>query len=108
MERANKKNGKITNTWKATVSPDGNALRFENTYTCSVKSAPITIRKVYTRVAKGPAGSHAISGSWEPVKASGSENDLQETWKVEGDRSPTTTRPGKTSPQGWMVPTQRL
>jgi hypothetical protein len=86
VEGANKKNGKITGTWKATVSPDGNALRFENTYTCNVKSAPITIREEYTRVAKGPAGSHAISGSWQPVKASGSENDLLETWKVEGDR----------------------
>jgi hypothetical protein len=86
VEGTNKKNGKITGSWKATVSQDGHALIFESIYMCNVKSAPITIKEEYTRVAKGPAGAHAISGSWRPVKASGSENDLVETWKVEGDR----------------------
>jgi hypothetical protein len=86
VEGANKGNGKITNTWKATLSPDGNALSFENRFTCNAKSEPITTREEYTRVAKGPAGSHAISGSWAPVEASASENDLGETWKVEGDK----------------------
>jgi hypothetical protein len=77
--------GKITGTDKGTVSADGNTLTWEDTDTCEGESKPETSKSEETRIAKGPAGAHAISGSWRTVKASASENSLLMTMKVEGD-----------------------
>lgn len=81
-----KRDGKITSTSKGTVSSDGNKLIFASSYTCNPKSGTVTSREEYARVSKGPVGSHAVSGSWRPIKASSSENELLQTWKVEGDK----------------------
>lgn len=71
-----KKNGQIDSDEKFTVSPDGNTCTDEFT---SWKATMI-------RVAKGPAGSHAISGSWRSVKMeSVSDAGLLISYKVEGD-----------------------
>ena len=71
-----KKNGKIDSDEKFTVSPDGN--------TCTDEFANWKV--TMTRVAKGPAGSHALSGSWRPVKMeSVSDAGLLISYKLEGD-----------------------
>jgi hypothetical protein len=59
---------------------------FEFTDSSATNAAPVTGKGEATRVAKGPAGSHAISGSWRTSKMdSVSDNGLTFTNKVEGD-----------------------
>ncbi len=71
-----KKNGQIDSDEKFTISPDGNTCTDEFT---SWKATMI-------RVAKGPAGSHVVSGSWRPVKMeSVSDAGLLVTYKLEGN-----------------------
>jgi hypothetical protein len=71
-----KKNGQIDSDEKFTVSPGGN--------TCTDEFA--NWKGTMTRVAKGPPGSHALSGSWRPVKMeSVSDAGLLITYKLEGD-----------------------
>ncbi len=71
-----KKNGQIDSDEKFTVSPDG------NTVTDEFANWKVTM----IRVAKGPAGSHALSGSWRPVKMeSVSDAGLLISYKLEGD-----------------------
>ncbi|MHB8526671.1 MAG: hypothetical protein ACYDD2_11010 [Candidatus Acidiferrales bacterium] len=77
--------GRITYTDKGTVSQDGKTLTWEGTDTCKGESEPETSESEETRIANGPAGAHAISGSWRTVKASASENSLLMTMAVEGD-----------------------
>lgn len=85
IEIIDKKSGKITKTSKGTVSPDGNMLTFEESDACNAKSERMTSEVEETRVAAGPVGSHAISGSWRMTKANASQNALKETLKVVGD-----------------------
>jgi hypothetical protein len=88
-----KKNGKTVSTSKMWVSPDGNTLTFEFSDSSATNADPVTGKGEDTRVAKGPAGSHAISGSWRTSKMdSVSDNGLVFTYKVEGD-SLTMTNP---------------
>jgi hypothetical protein len=78
-----KKNGQIDSDEKFTVSPDGN--------TCTDEF--VGFKATMTRVVKGPAGSHALSGSWRPVKTeSVSDAGLLISYKLEGD-SLTMSRP---------------
>lgn len=79
-----KANGKITGTDKGTVSPDGKTLTWEDTDACKSNSEPEKRETEETRIAKGPTGSHVISGSWRTVKASAPDNSLLMTMKVEG------------------------
>jgi hypothetical protein len=86
IEETDKKNGKTVATSKTWVSADGNTLMFEFTDSSATNAAPVTGKGEATRVAKGPAGSHAISGSWRTSKMdSVSDNGLMFTNKVEGD-----------------------
>ncbi|HVS88585.1 MAG TPA: hypothetical protein VHF01_10250 [Candidatus Acidoferrum sp.] len=86
IEGTNKKNGKTVATAKMRVSPDGNTLMFEFTDSSATNADPVTGKGEETRVAKGPAGSHAISGSWRTAKMENmSDNGLTITYKVEGN-----------------------
>lgn len=86
IEQTAKKNGKVVGAGKATVSADGNTLTMEFTNTSSPTGEPIHGKFEETRVAKGPAGAHGISGSWRAAKMeSMSENGLLFTFKVQGD-----------------------
>jgi hypothetical protein len=92
-EEIDKENGKTVATSKTWVSSDGNAMMFEFSDSSATSGDPITGKGEATRVAKGPAGSHAISGSWRMSKMEGmSDNGLAFTYKVEGD-SLTMTNP---------------
>src|SRR6202521_572169 len=86
IEETDKKNGKVVATSKTWASTDGNKLMFEFTDSSDSNADPVTGKGEETRVAKGPAGSHAISGSWRASKMeSVSDNGLVFTYKVAGD-----------------------
>src|SRR6267143_95938 len=86
IEKISKKDGKTVGTSKSTVSPDGNTLTFVFTDSSATNADPVTGKRESTRVAKGPAGSHAISCSWRATKMQNlSENALLTTFKLEGD-----------------------
>ncbi len=81
-----KKGGKTVGTSTTTVSKDGATAAFEFTDSSNTNGAPVTGKGTMTRVEKGPAGSHAISGSWRTSKLDNiSDNALSLTLKVEGD-----------------------
>ena len=81
-----KKGGKTVGTSTTTVSKDGSTAAFEFTDSSNTNGAPVTGKGTMTRVEKGPAGSHAISGSWRTSKLESlSDNGLSLTLKVEGD-----------------------
>jgi hypothetical protein len=86
IEEVDKKNGKTVATTKTVVSQDGKTADFEFTDSSNTNADPVTGKGSATRVAKGPAGSHAVSGSWVTSKLENlSENGRTVTLKVEGD-----------------------
>jgi hypothetical protein len=87
---------KTVNTSKTTVSPDGNTLMFEFSDSSNTNAAPVTGKGEDIRVAKGPAGSHAISGSWRISKFETiSDNAITWTYKVSGDELTMTSPTGQ-------------
>jgi len=96
VEESDKKNGKTVVTSKTWVSADGNTLMFEFTDSSATNADPITGKGSETRVTKGPAGSHAISGSWRMAKMDTvSDNGLQFTYKMAGDSLSMSTMTGQ-------------
>jgi len=77
-EEVDKKDGKIMYKDTMTVSADGKDLsdKFED----DSEDKPVTGELILSRISKGPAGSHAISGSWRTEKmANMSSNGLSVT-----------------------------
>ena len=71
-----KKNGQTVSDEKLTVSGDG------NTATDEYGNWKLTM----TRIARAPAGAHALSGSWQPLKMESiSDKELLVTYKLEGE-----------------------
>jgi len=96
IETTTKKNGKPNGNSKTWISTDGNTLMFEFTDSSATNADPVTGKGEETRVAKGPAGSHVISGSWRASKMDTvSDNGLLFTYKVEGDSLMMTTPTGQ-------------
>src|SRR5215469_13425981 len=96
IQETDKKNGKTVGTATTTVSPDANTLAVKFSDSSNSNAAPVTGKSEATRVAKGPAGSHAISGSWRTVKYENlSENAITWTFKVSGDELTYTTLNGQ-------------
>src|SRR5579864_1458881 len=96
IEETDKKNGKTVATSKTTVSPDGNSLMFEFSDSSNTNAEPVTGKGEETRVAKGPAGSNAISGSWRVAKMENlSDNAITWTYKVSGNELTMTTPTGQ-------------
>jgi len=96
IEETQKKNGKTVGTSKSWVSPDGNTMMFEFNDSSATNADPVTGKGQSTRVAKGPAGSHAISGSWRLAKIDDvSDNGLSFTFKVTGDTVEMTSPTGQ-------------
>jgi hypothetical protein len=87
IEETDKKNGKVVGTSTTTVSPDGKTLMFTFTDSSNTNGGPpVTGKGEAVLVAKGPAGSNAISGSWRTTKIEGlSDNAIEWTYKVSGD-----------------------
>ena len=96
IEETDKRNGKIVATSKTTVSTDGNTAKYEFSDSSATSGAPVTGKGESVRVAKGPAGSHAVSGSWRMSKMdSMSDNGLLFTYKVDGNVLSMTTPTGQ-------------
>lgn len=64
IEMTAKKGGKVFQSQKASVSSDGNTVATEATLYPAWSKQPVTMRATGILVSKGPAGSHAYSGSW--------------------------------------------
>jgi hypothetical protein len=64
LERTAKLAGKVTGVYTASVSADGSTLNGK--FTDYTGAKPATFSFTEQRVAAGPAGSHAVSGSWAP------------------------------------------
>ena len=86
IDETDKKSGKTVATSRWIVSPDGNTLSVEFSNSDETNAAPVSGKGEETRIAKGPANSHAISGSWRESKLENlSDNALLITLKLEGD-----------------------
>lgn len=96
VEETQKKNGKTVAKAKTWVSADGNTLSWEFTSSSAANADPVTGTGHSTRTEKGPAGSHAMSGSWRIVKMDTlSDNAMSFTYKVTGDSLTMTSPTGQ-------------
>lgn len=85
IEVTTKKDGRVTEQTKITVSPDGKMLTMAATVTCRQDVGPVRVKAEYARVANGPAGAHVVSGSWRSTKINVSDNEPLVTLKIEGN-----------------------
>jgi hypothetical protein len=96
IEETDKNDGKTVTTSKTVVAPDGKTATFEFSDSSNTNADPVTGKGEITRVAKGPAGAHAISGSWRTTKLDNfSDNGLLFTYKVDGDSLSMTSPTGQ-------------
>lgn len=97
IDETDKKGGKVVATSTSTVSSDGNTVMFEFSDSSNTNGGPpVTGKGEATRVAKGPAGSNAISGSWRTTKMEGlSDNAIVWAYKVSGDEITMTSQTGQ-------------
>lgn len=84
IEITGKKDGNVVWTTQLVVSTDGKMLT-RNSRTTNGGNA-IIAKATLKRISKGPAGSHLISGTWQPAEfESISDNALVWTFQVNGD-----------------------
>jgi len=85
VAETHKKDGKTVTTVAFNVSPDGGKVIVDISDSSASSGAPSVMKFEDTRVSKGPAGSHAISGSWRATKLiSASDNGLLTTYALSG------------------------
>ncbi|MGA2371626.1 MAG: hypothetical protein ACLP3R_26315 [Candidatus Korobacteraceae bacterium] len=89
-----KKGGKPTGDVTRTASADGKTLTIATTNYPSDGSQPFKSEAKLTRVAKGPAGSNGISGSWRIQNVNEDSAGLTATYKVSGDEVSMSTPTG--------------
>jgi uncharacterized Zn-binding protein involved in type VI secretion len=86
VQETQKKDGKVVATSQTVVATDGKTAAFEFSDSSNSNAAPVTGKGTMSRVAKSPAGAHAMSGSWRTTSyGSVSDNGLTMTYKVDGD-----------------------
>jgi hypothetical protein len=73
VEEIDKKDGKTVVTSKMVASSDGKTATFEFTDSSATNADQVTGKGEQMRVAKAPAGSHAISDSWQTSKLENSQ-----------------------------------
>ncbi|HEV2538469.1 MAG TPA: hypothetical protein VGU03_02070 [Frateuria sp.] len=87
VKETDKKNGRVVATTTTTVAPDGKTATFQFSDSSDSQGPPVTGEGTLARTAKGPAGSHALSGSWRTASYRRiSDNALSMTFKEEGGR----------------------
>jgi hypothetical protein len=98
VEETDKKGDKVVATSTVTVAPDGKTVSITFSDSSDTNGGPpVTGKAEAKQVAKGPAGSHAVSGSWRMSKMeSVSDNGIVWTYKVNGDQITMTTPTGQT------------
>jgi hypothetical protein len=85
VRSSSKKDGKVVVESTSTVGSDGTMLTEEFT-TFPPAGEPVKGKIVSQRVAKGPVGSHALSGSWRATKAAEfSDSGLTVTFRSTAD-----------------------
>lgn len=85
VEMASQKDGKEVSKSTRTVSDDGDSMTVAWTYSGNPSGGPVSGTDQMKRVAKGPAGANAISGSWRDEKADVATADaVTFTFKSEG------------------------
>jgi len=85
-EEIDKRNGKTVGSTRIQVSADGNTATVDWAETCNAKGVVVSGKDIMIRLASGPAGAHAISGSWKVSKrVNRSENAMLITLKLAGD-----------------------
>lgn len=83
VQETDKKDGKTVGTSTTTIAPDGKTGTVDFTNDPENGSAPVTGKVTIEGVAKGPAGSNAISGSWITTSVPNiSAAGVTETYKV--------------------------
>jgi hypothetical protein len=97
IKEIDKKNGKVVTTGTNVVSSDGNTLTFQFSDSSNTNGGPpVTGSGTETRIAKGPPGSHAISGSWQMAKMENlSNNAVMVTFNFKGDELTMTSPTGQ-------------
>jgi hypothetical protein len=97
IEETDKKGGKVVTTSTSIVSADGKTLTFKFSDSSDTNGGPpVTGSGEAIRVASGPAGSNAVSGSWRTTKIEGiSNNAIVWTYKVSGDEITMTNPTGQ-------------
>jgi len=85
VETTNKKAGKVMFTGKNSISADGNTLTVHWTDSSQPSGGTQVGTYTATRVDKGPAGAHLISGSWRGQKQEAADAAITLTYKVNGD-----------------------
>jgi len=97
IQDVRKKGGKVVSTATITVSSDGNTqtVKFSDS-SATNGGPPVTGKGTAIRTAKGPAGSHAVSGSWVSKSIEGiSDNAIVWTYKVSGNEVTMTNPTGQ-------------
>jgi hypothetical protein len=85
VEVTDKKDGKTVATLKTVVSADGKTATVEFSDS-TASTEPVTGKGDAVRVAKGPSGAHALSGSWRYTKTENmSDNGMNITFKGDAD-----------------------
>lgn len=96
IQETDKKGGKTVATSDAVISGDGKTSTVTFMDASDTNAAPVKGKAVSTLVAKGPAGSHAVSGSWRTVKMESlSDNAIVWSYKVSGDELTMTNQTGQ-------------
>jgi hypothetical protein len=96
IEETDKKGGKTVTVTTIKVASDGMTVTFDVTDSSNSNGAPVKMKGENARVAKGPAGSHAISGSWRQTKfESISDNGLLVTYAMDGAKLKMTAPTGQ-------------
>jgi hypothetical protein len=97
IQETDKKDGKVVATSDTIISPDGKTASFVFTDSSDTNGgAPVTGKGESTLVAKGPAGSHALSGSWRMGKMESlSDNGITWSYQVTGDSLTMTSKTGQ-------------
>jgi len=93
-EETAKKDGKVVETLKRSVSSDGNTSTVNWTYSGNPSGGPQTGTDTAKRVAKAPAGANLISGSWRTEKVDMSANAATWTFKTNGNELTSTDSTG--------------
>src|SRR5581483_1530273 len=97
VDEIDKKGGKVVSTGKTIISADGSTAIYTFTDSSDTNGGPpVTGKGNATRVAKGPGGSHAMSGSWRMAKMESlSDNGTVWTYKVAGNQLTMTNPTGQ-------------
>ncbi len=96
IKETDKKGGKVVATSTTTVAPDGKTAHFEFTDSSNTNGAPVTGSGDLKQLAKGPAESHPVSGSWVTSKiANLSDNAIVFVYKDTGGMLNMSTQTGQ-------------